>query len=105
MRLKSKNARHMGENTPRATAQNRHGNLSPIRPFALPAVFRSQILDPVLGLRRLTRSSGHEVIRQITPAVPVYFVAKPVQQRLVLALRQRVVQAGDDGAAAQVDAP
>ena len=40
--------------------------VSPFRRFSYrltPSVFGSQILDPVLGLSRLTRRSGHEVIR------------------------------------------
>ena len=37
--------------------------VSPYRRIALTAVFRSQILDPVLSLGRLTRCPGHEIIR------------------------------------------
>jgi hypothetical protein len=47
--------------------------------YSLPSpVFFPQILNPILGLGRLTGGTSHEIIGQITAAVPVDLGPEPI---------------------------
>jgi hypothetical protein len=72
----SENTR-IGQLTPRASGSS--PQLSAIG-YSLPSpVFFPQILNPILGLGRLPGGTSHEIIGQITAAVPVDLGPEPLQ--------------------------